>query len=901
MSDITQLDRLVAEEPFVRTLAQSLLAGEADEVVQQTYLRALRHSGEDIEQPRSWLATVVRNVASNLQRDEKRRVQRERDARATSLAPSSDELMDREEQRQRLVAAIDALPDQLRTVLLLRFYEGLAPRHIAQKTGLSNDVVRNRIRRALQLLRERLDHEHGGDRRAWMLALVPIACPTAAQTARAAVAGSSTTAITLLLLAAAALLCMIAWPDDPPPGKVETAQVASDPTANLATPSSRDEVREERTQPVAVEASAELAPGSIEVTVLHSDGERAAGTLLYVHRRDSNQRAPLVRKRCDQNGVVRFDDLPAGELWISNDRGTDALRTRLDNGEHKQLTHTLDAGVTVIGTVVDSEGTPVPFARIEGSPLSNSTADAQQLGTSDENGNFEIRDVARRAVIGARARGHLAGVMLSVHGVPGSTVKLQLPVGRGGCDVTGIVRDELGRPVAHASVVIGGGRSSGIRFSGSVHPPMPALAHTDEAGRFEAFGVPTGKLNVAVVARGRAPWQGTCETHPQASNDLQISMLPGAAIAGTVLRSDGTPAAEAIVEIHAVHRFDFQSVRCDENGAFRLDRLTSGTIELRAHENRYGGTIQRVETTAGTTATCTLQLDDGPPPGHAPMPRPPGDPNERIGQPPPRIGTPAKRPGGLVTHLDAPHQPRPERPRQGPKDPRGPRDPLRRDRGRRREGLDEDRFERDRPDKNRPDRRPGRGDPRDRGQATVSGHITGPDGEAVENASVFARFLGRPGRSHVERLTSAEGAFTLRGLSAGRWRIDVFAHALPPISLPEIELGDDEQLTLPPITLPAGGRLRILLPFDYPQHTRIRFTPRPSFRQPAVHHVNGARETDFLPAGDYEMTVHSQGPGRNRRNGNFRNGAIELLRTKVTVVAGKVTDVSFRDQPQGKR
>ena len=47
MSQVSPPDRLLAEEPFVRTLAQALLAEEADEVVQPTwpvvrYRRVLR-------------------------------------------------------------------------------------------------------------------------------------------------------------------------------------------------------------------------------------------------------------------------------------------------------------------------------------------------------------------------------------------------------------------------------------------------------------------------------------------------------------------------------------------------------------------------------------------------------------------------------------------------------------------------------------------------------------------------------------------------------------------------------------------------------------------------------------------------------------------------------------------
>ena len=841
MPDISQLDRLIAEEPFVRTLAQALLAGEADEVVQQTYMRALRHSGEDIEQPRSWLATVVRNVASNLQRDEKRRIERERDAKAMAMAPSSDDLMEREEQRQRMVAAIDALPPLLRTVLLLRFYEGLAPRHIAQKTGLSNDVVRNRIRRALQLLRERLDQDHRGDRRAWMLALVPIACPSAAQPARATVATLTTTAITCALLATASLLAWVMWPDAPPPSEVQIVEADTPSTAASAIPAILPARTAATEATPAVASKAIATTGSLDVRVLHSDQDRtpAVGTMLYLHLSETDQRAPLDRKICDEHGVAQFVDLPPGDLWISNDRGTDALATTIQAGEHKVLQQVLDPGITLTGTVVDEAGNLVPFARIEGSPRSEGPADAQQFGTANALGAFHIRDVAMRAVVGARARGHLPGIMLSVHGNPGTTVDVQLTVGPPACDVTGVVRDETGKPIANAAIGIGGGRMSGLQVLGGVRPPLPALAQSDENGRFEAWGVPTGNLKIVAVARGRAPWRGTCVTHPEARNHLQISMLPGATIEGTVLQSDGQPACEAIVEVHAIHHFDHQRVRCDQRGYFRLERLAPGTVKLRAHAEREGGTIAQLETISGEVAECSLQLRHGPPPNRKQAPRPGSPVNSRAGQPPQRLGTPPRR--GEQQRLGPTPNERGSRSQQGPG---------------------------------------GRPIDRERSTATISGKILGPDGTPVENALVRAANLDHRRRPAVELVTESAGTFKLRGLSKGRWRIDIFANSMPPISIDEIELGDGEHRALKPVSVLAGGRLRILLPLDYPANARILLSPATTFRRTPVHHVNGGRETDFLPAGEYEMTVF------DRR--------IELLRQKVTVVAGKVCEVSFR-------
>ena len=122
------LQRLLAEEAFVRALAQQLVVDDADEVVQQTYLRALQHGGKGVHELRNWLARIVRNVAANLRRDNRRRQDRQRAVAMQELVPSSAELAEREERRRTLVAAVDALPPSLRTVVLLRWFDGMPPR-----------------------------------------------------------------------------------------------------------------------------------------------------------------------------------------------------------------------------------------------------------------------------------------------------------------------------------------------------------------------------------------------------------------------------------------------------------------------------------------------------------------------------------------------------------------------------------------------------------------------------------------------------------------------------------------------------------------------------------------------------------------------------------------------------
>ena len=130
------LARLVAEEGFVRSLAKKLVSEEADDLVQQTYLRALERRKRGVRSPRAWLSRILRNVARDGRRNAERRREREVAKGVRDSVPSSAELLEREERRRQLVEAVDALPEEFRTVVLLRYFDNLAPRKIALEIGL---------------------------------------------------------------------------------------------------------------------------------------------------------------------------------------------------------------------------------------------------------------------------------------------------------------------------------------------------------------------------------------------------------------------------------------------------------------------------------------------------------------------------------------------------------------------------------------------------------------------------------------------------------------------------------------------------------------------------------------------------------------------------------------------
>src|SRR5690606_2885864 len=149
----------------------------ADDVVQRTWLRALREGPREVTRWRPWLARVARNLTLDHLRDARRRRRREHAAASPEALDSSVAVLQREEQRRRLVDAVLALPQPYRTPVLLRFWDGLGPAAIGRRMGVPAATVRSHLHRGLAMLRQRLDVDHGGRER-WLVGLAPLARPS---------------------------------------------------------------------------------------------------------------------------------------------------------------------------------------------------------------------------------------------------------------------------------------------------------------------------------------------------------------------------------------------------------------------------------------------------------------------------------------------------------------------------------------------------------------------------------------------------------------------------------------------------------------------------------------------------------------------------------------------------
>jgi RNA polymerase sigma-70 factor (ECF subfamily) len=143
-------------------------ASDAEDAVQDTFLRVLKHRGKlaSVENPRIWLVRIVWNLAL----DRKRRV------RSASLIDEAEELLRNHasgetpaaealrsaESCARILRLIDKLPRKEREVLRLSAMEELETAEIAAILQTTESGVRSCLFRARQHLRERLDAEERG-------------------------------------------------------------------------------------------------------------------------------------------------------------------------------------------------------------------------------------------------------------------------------------------------------------------------------------------------------------------------------------------------------------------------------------------------------------------------------------------------------------------------------------------------------------------------------------------------------------------------------------------------------------------------------------------------------------------------------------------------------------------
>ncbi len=864
------LQRLLDEEPFVRDLARQLVAGEADEVVQRTWLRAVQQGGAGVDKPRHWLARILRNVVANLRRDHRRRTTRERAAAVTDLVPSSQELAQREESRRALVAAVDALPTTLRTVVLLRWFDGKAPRQIAEALGVPAATVSTQLQRALVLLRQRLDADHGGDRRAWVVPLVPFALrpelppalrpelPPAlpalplvgAATAPHLLLGAiAMTSKTKLAAAAAIVLAAGAWlvfhdpmppMPNPPVSTTTSAAMPQQGTLGIAANADAPAAALEREVAPVPTAPTAAATGTVIVRLVHHDRVPAAGAMLTLRERTEDVLFGGLRQRTDADGIARFEAVAPGRLVAAFELSWETRKSiELAAGKTVEVELELAGGLEVRGLVVDARKNPVAGALVEVAMMGRADAFPEVVAVTGADGRFEARGCPELCLLGARAQGHRASNLRFLHGKAGNHAEVELVLGGDGGTVCGVVVDPTGKPVRGAVVIVGAGDVAGIGGRDNL-PPFAGLTRTDERGEFAVVGLAAGKQPIRVRGGHLAPWRGEVEVQAGLTVTQGVELGPGAVLRGHVVEGTGKPVARAEIEVGDWGDIAHFHGVSDAGGAFELLGLPVGEVVVRAEHGDHGKARVAVPTTATDVATCTFTLSrglelkgrvvdqDGQPIAAATIECLAEDPQEKW---------------IVIAHSDAEGRfVAANRPEQGKvfltANASGYQERIVR-------GLDPSKEAELRLQRLQP------------ATVRITGRVVDADGRPVANAGAHAFCHSvRSGPNHD--FTDNDGRFELGPLAPGDWALHVNAAGHPDFRSDTRSLAADFAWDLGTITLQRGGTARLRLAGEAIDDTRFFVVDAARTQTFGIVTTADGKHTEQLAAGDYFLLI--QGP-----------------------------------------
>lgn len=142
-------------------------ASEAEDVVQETFLRVLRHKNKlaELRDARVWLVRITWNLVLDRKRRSKTRPETQDIEDVVRILPAADLSADRamiaDQRHARILSLIDELPAKEREVLLLSAIEELSTVQIAMVLGTTESTVRSRIFRARRELASKLEKEGG--------------------------------------------------------------------------------------------------------------------------------------------------------------------------------------------------------------------------------------------------------------------------------------------------------------------------------------------------------------------------------------------------------------------------------------------------------------------------------------------------------------------------------------------------------------------------------------------------------------------------------------------------------------------------------------------------------------------------------------------------------------------
>ncbi|NQU49919.1 MAG: sigma-70 family RNA polymerase sigma factor [Planctomycetes bacterium] len=581
------LDQLFADADWLRRLALRLAGSEerAEELVQETWLAALNKSSDLSKHPRSWLASVARNLHFLGLRREARRRKRERDFQKHSEKPLEDSLLRVELQRQ-LTNSLFALDESARTILIWKYFDQMSNKQIAERMGLDTVLVRQRMSRARKRLRLQLQSDFGPKWRQRLL----IGLPTAQLTWKVVLGGlfmNAQSKITVGLIVLLGITTAMFWDGGdsiPELGQDDhlLAQVNSTSASESLPNMERSAVTDSREN---VPHASAWNDNWLHGQVVDHQGKPVALATVSAILPTTRQIPGLTEYwissdlivaslQTDPEGKFEFDlsekrvyDLTVQAAGFANLRAFDHIA-----GE--SLVLRIEPSAVVTGKVIDKDmSAAIEGAILRLTPGYPRAGKIRYEAVSDSDGKYSFTDMPS---------GSFSLVVESeTHPSPRDHAFFEFPplnIGefrqldislQAGVPITGrVTHAELQTPIAGAKVKIG-------LLSGR------AEVETDSDGYFELFSaVGNAQQNLCFRADGFGSFSVELRHIPKEGKEVFVALLPARKAVGRVVDSNGLPIAGAQVCAHARgstppfgEQIEDLRTTTDSNGVFEIKNV----------------------------------------------------------------------------------------------------------------------------------------------------------------------------------------------------------------------------------------------------------------------------------------------------------------------------------------
>lgn len=534
MEDVA-LSEFLRYEPLLERIVRDIVGKDAvADVLQETWLAALRGPRPQQGSTGAWLARVARNFAYEHLRSEARRRDREATVRSEPSPPAADFVVQLLATREQALRVVEELDEPYREAVSLRYLGGMSYARIAAELGTSEATVRQRVKRGLDRLRQRMARREERDRGTG-LALGSAVLSTRRQSAL--VPEAALRFVTAASVVAMTAVCLAILPEPVPGEDVRVVSVAvprTDPAPDAPAEWSRDPIG-----------------AALRVGLAERRGEAATTRGRVLDRGGT----PVQGVRVEIPGSVAVVTDASGSFVVEGEPGPDGLEI---GAPYMAVYSSASAGapwmheleehlilgartVAVTGIVVDGTGRAVPDVRASAHllppvafPMPLTTTVPCVLGSTvtDGGGAFSLTGIPEGCAEVVFEHPRFDPVRRGIDG-PASGLQIVLERPAGEAVVRGRVVDVAGLALMGARVGAGD-HVVRTRDDGTYELPLPNAGPSRPVSLFAASaGFATQVQAVSLARDGRA--------------DLDWTLAPSGRIAGRVLLDDGRPWQGALV------------------------------------------------------------------------------------------------------------------------------------------------------------------------------------------------------------------------------------------------------------------------------------------------------------------------------------------------------------------